>query len=191
MLKIVCVTGMRGCGKTVFGQLVRSKGYPVYEMSSIVVEMMNNENVIINNNTMREYAKGIREKFGKSVVAERMVEKIQKEKVSSDVLVIVGIRGMYEIRMFRETFGENNVILLAIHSPPRVRFERVINRERKIDDPKTYDEFLWSEEIELGYGISKAIALADKMIVNDGSIDGFIAKCEEFIKTVVADEGVK
>ncbi|MGB9634894.1 MAG: dephospho-CoA kinase, partial [Candidatus Micrarchaeia archaeon] len=96
-------------------------------------------------------------------------------------IVIVGIRGMYEIREFKEAFGNDNVILIAIHSPPKVRYERVMERTNKIDDPKTYEEFLWAEEMELGYGISKAIALADIMIINNSGIEEYIQVCKKLL----------
>jgi len=183
-MKLICVTGMRGCGKTVFGEIAKSLGFLVYEMSAVVRDMMNAEGIEINNRNMREYAKRIREEFGKDIVAKKIVERINAEKKGDGVIVVTGIRGMYEIREFKEAFGEGNVVLLAIHSPPKMRYERVMKRETKSDDPKSYEEFLWSEEMELGYGMSKAIALADKMIVNDGAIEEYIPKCKEFLEKI-------
>ncbi|MGC8923701.1 MAG: AAA family ATPase [Candidatus Micrarchaeia archaeon] len=180
-MKIVCITGMRGCGKTVFGEVAKEMGYKVHEMSDIVRDMMKNENIMIDNRNIREYAKSIRERYGKNIVAVKMVEKIMREDMNLPLIVIVGIRGMYEIREFKEAFGNDNVILIAIHSPPKVRYERVMERTNKIDDPKTYEEFLWAEEMELGYGISKAIALADIMIINNSGIEEYIQVCKKLL----------
>ncbi len=182
-MRILCITGMRGCGKTVFGEVARGEGHPIYEMRNIVVELMNEQNIIVNNRNIREFAKNLREQYGKSIVAEKMVEKINGGG-KKDVAIIVGIRGMYEIRTFREAFGDENVIIVAIHSSPRTRFERVMKRTNKSDDPKTYDEFLWSEEMELGYGVSKVIALADRMIVNESSLEEYISCCKKLLEEV-------
>ena len=35
--------------------------------------------------------------------------------------------------------------------------------------------------MELGYGISKAIALADEMIVNNDDLDSYIELCKNFL----------
>lgn len=173
---------MRGCGKSVFGEVAQGLGYPVYEMRDIVVEMMEKNDEIINNRNMREFGKNIREQYGKDVVARGMIEKITSER-KEGLIIIVGVRGMYEIRAFKNAFGNDNVLIVAIHSPPRERFERVMKRTNKSDDPKSYEDFLWSEEMELGYGISKVIALADRIIVNEGCLlDEFIDKCKSIIK---------
>jgi dephospho-CoA kinase len=176
---MICVTGMRGSGKTVFGEIAISSGYKIYEMRTIVEEMMVEQNIKIDNVSMREFAKDIRERYGKDIVARKMISKLEKE--SSKNILIVGIRGMYEIRRFREAFGDKKVLLLSIHSSPKARYDRVLKRKHKIDDPANYDEFLWSEEMELGYGISKAIALSDEMIVNNSDLDSYIESCKDFL----------
>ena len=181
-MNIVCVTGMRGSGKTVFGELAITTGYKIYEMRSVVEEMMVEQNVKIDNVSMREFAKDIREKYGKDIVARKMIKKLENE--TSKNILIVGIRGMYEVRGFKETFGKDNVLLLSIHSSPKKRYERVLKRKHKIDDPSNYEEFLWSDEMELGYGISKAIALSDEMIVNNDDLNDFIESCKNFLKKV-------
>ncbi|MEM0438020.1 MAG: AAA family ATPase [Candidatus Micrarchaeia archaeon] len=183
-MKIVCVTGMRGCGKSVLGEAAKMRGMPVFEMRDIVAEMMAAENIIMSNRNMREFAKGIREVYGKDIVARKMAERIRAAGIRRGVVLVIGVRGMYEVRAFREAFGEQNVVLLAIHSPPKMRFQRVMSRTGKIDDPKSYDEFLWSDEMELGYGVSKAISLADLMIVNDGTLEEYINKCKEILALV-------
>lgn len=170
---------MRGSGKTVFGELAISLGYKIYEMRMIVEDMMNQQNVKIDTTSMREFAKDIRERYGKDIVAQKMIKKLENEP--SKNILIIGIRGMYEVRRFREYYGEKNVHLLAVHSSPRLRYERVLKRKHKIDDPSNYEEFLWSEEMELGYGISKAIALADDMIVNNDDLDSYIKECNNFL----------
>lgn len=186
-MKLICVTGMRGSGKTVLGEVAKSAGYHIYEMRSVVADMMHEENIPVNDKNIREYAKSIREQFGKEIVAKKIVEQVLADKRDRGVIVIVGIRGMYEIREFREAFGEKNVILIAIHSPPKMRYERVMKRETRLDDQKSYEEFLWSDEMELGYGMSKAIALADKMIVNDGTLEEFIENCRKFFNDAGKD----
>ncbi|MEM3364536.1 MAG: AAA family ATPase [Candidatus Micrarchaeia archaeon] len=188
MVKVICVTGMRGGGKTVFGGIARSMGLPIYEMRTIVVEMMEKESIEISNRNIREYAKSIREQFGKDVVAKKMVERIGNTHTKDDVIVIVGIRGMYETRTFREAFGEKNVILLAIYAPPKLRYERLVKKEAGIKENNSYEEFLWSDEMELGFGVAKAIALADVMIVNDGTIEEYTENCRKIIRKIIDGE---
>ncbi|MCX8205883.1 MAG: AAA family ATPase [Candidatus Micrarchaeota archaeon] len=186
-MKIVCVTGMRGCGKSVLGEVARMRGMPVFEMRDIVTDMMAAENIMLSNRNMREFAKQVREIHGKDIIAKKMTERIRASGTHRGLVLVVGVRGMYEVRAFREAFGEQNVKLLAIHSPPEARFQRVMRRTGKMDDPQSYDEFLWSDEMELGYGVSKAIALADVMVVNDGKLEEYIAKCNKVLTQLEQD----
>ncbi|MCX8200169.1 MAG: dephospho-CoA kinase [Candidatus Micrarchaeota archaeon] len=188
MVMIICITGMRGCGKTMFGDVARSMALPVYEMRSIVAGMMVAEGIEISNRNIREYAKSIREQFGKDIVAKKMIELIRKENKPKDAIVIIGIRGMYEVRAFRESFGEKNVVLLAIHAPPRIRYRRLLKKDMLLENKDSYEDFLWSDEMELGFGVAKAIALADIMIINDGTLDEYKEKCKEVIGSILRGE---
>ena len=60
--------------------------------------------------------------------------------------------------------------IVAVHSAPHTRYDRIMARKR-VDDALSYDAFLEREKRELSWGIARVIALADIMLVNEGSLD--------------------
>ncbi|MEM1831309.1 MAG: hypothetical protein QXJ97_07260 [Desulfurococcaceae archaeon] len=63
-----------------------------------------------------------------------------------------------------------DAVVVAVHASPRTRYERLRARRRP-GNPETYEEFKRRDMVELGFGLSSVIALADHVIVNEGSIE--------------------
>ena len=99
------------------------------------------------------------------------MEKIDK---SHDKIVIDGIRNIEEMDFFREKLGKD-FLLVAIHASPETRYKRLMDRKRE-DDNLTIDRIKNRDERELRWGIGVLIALADVIIVNEGSLDEFKEK---------------
>lgn len=57
-------------------------------------------------------------------------------------------------------------MILGIHASPARRFKLLKERGRP-DDPRTFNEFVERDMLELGLGIGSVIALSDVMIVNE------------------------
>jgi len=69
------------------------------------------------------------------------------------------------------------VSVVAVHASPRTRYERLISRGRS-DDPKNWEDFAERDLRELSVGIGNVIALAEEMLVNEGSVDELKAASE-------------
>jgi len=87
------------------------------------------------------------------------------------------VRSLDEIRTFKDAFPEEKIIIIAVHSSPRKRFERLSKRGRS-DDPKTWSEFEARDWKELKFGIGSVIALADYLIVNENHISEYKKEIE-------------
>ncbi|OPX57576.1 MAG: hypothetical protein A4E30_01656 [Methanomassiliicoccales archaeon PtaB.Bin215] len=91
--------------------------------------------------------------------------------VGDDDTLIDGCRGMSEVNVFRQAFGEH-VKIVAVHSAPSTRYPRLVSRARS-DAPSDRQEFDERDKRELSWGLGETIALADAMIVNEGTLDDF------------------
>ncbi len=160
---LICVTGMPGSGKSVVVEGIAEEfGYPVLSMGDVVREEARRRGVKEDLKSMMEFAKRLREEMGPTAVAELTSRRIRN--VSSDVVVIDGVRSLDEIARFSK---EGSVIIVAVHASPRTRFERLVRRGRP-DDPTDWEDFRERDLKELSFGIGGVIALADIMIVNEG-----------------------
>ena len=59
-----------------------------------------------------------------------------------------------------------------MHAPPQIRFERLKIRGRS-DDPTNYKVFHERDMREMSVGLGNVIAMSEKIVVNDNSIEGF------------------
>ena len=81
-------------------------------------------------------------------------------------------------------------VLIAVDSPPEMRFERLLKRGRP-DDPKTFEEFQELDSRDQGIGqpdygqqTRRCIEQADFTIINDGSFEDFQNKIAETIQKI-------
>ena len=92
------------------------------------------------------------------------------KKIEQNVYIIEGIRSPQEVQYFRRRF--KNFKIIAIHSNPQERFNRLIRRKRSDDSPD-YKVVLERDNRELNFGIGNVIARADYMLINEGHIQNF------------------
>jgi dephospho-CoA kinase len=164
--KIIVLAGMPGSGKEEFVEVARAAGYDVVRMGDVVREWAARKGMGSDDGAIGGFADVERKLHGYDVWAKRCVERVRTERT-----VIDGSRGIDELNVFKNAFGDN-LLLLAIHSSQRTRFERLQRRGRK-DAPKSWEEFLVRDGRELGWGLGSLIALADEMMVNEGPLDEF------------------
>ncbi|NYZ78677.1 AAA family ATPase [Candidatus Micrarchaeota archaeon] len=162
---VIGVAGMRAAGKTIVNEVAKEMGVKSMEMRSIVVEMMKDKGIEITNRSLREFADELRKKEGYDIVAKKMIERING--MNEKALVVNGIRGYEELKRFGEAFG-NNFVLIGVFAPQKVRFDRVMKRNLP-EDPKSWEEFVWADEKELGWGVADSFAFSDYMVINTGS----------------------
>ncbi len=165
MAIILGITGLPGSGKTEFAKLLKKKKFHVFEMGSVVLSMMVEQNIPLTNVKEREFATNLRKKYGKNFVAKETVKRIKKLK--SPKIAIIGIRSKFEIDLFKKHF--KNILIIALMSPAKVRFVRMKKRG-KSSDPKNLKDFTYRERVEKSWGFPDAIKSADCYIYNTGTL---------------------
>jgi dephospho-CoA kinase len=207
-LKVYGVTGLPGSGKSIISRLAKNEGVHIVSMGDVVRKEAEKQNC-----TSAAAAVNLRKKYGNNVIAERCVDEIIKisrnrinnhttttkiykgnnknnnpksshrkfKKVEQDVYIIEGIRSPFEVNIFKKNF--RNFKIIAIHSNPEVRYNR-LKRRKRADDSSDYKTFLERDRRELKFGIGNVVALADFMLINEGPIPIF----KNNVRALIANE---
>jgi len=162
--KVIAMSGMPGAGKGVASNAGRQLGLEVFVLGDVIREETERRGLSPNPKNVGEVMLDIRAKEGPSVVAKRLLPKIEQSK--SAVVIVEGVRSLHELNELR---GRFEVISLAIHASPKSRFQRLLSRNRS-DDPKTWDIFQERDFRELDVGLGHVLATADIVLTNEGSI---------------------
>ncbi|MFP3163560.1 MAG: AAA family ATPase [Acidianus hospitalis] len=171
-MNVILITGMPGSGKTLFANLLREKGFYVISMGDVLRKRYEKDAKI--GERMMDFAKRIREIYGEGVVARLSMEEITP---TMSRIAFEGVRSLAEVEEFKRI---GNPIIIAIHSPPSLRYQRMISRMRP-DDSKNIEDLRRRDLDEIRLGIGGVIALADYIIINDSTIDEFKKRAEEVI----------
>lgn len=177
-MKLIVTVGMPGSGKDELVEVARSMGLATLKMGDLVREETRRRGLALSNANVGRVANEEREKHGGGVWAQRAVPKLTETKMLVD-----GCRSDSEVTVFRHHFGD--LFVLGIFSSPESRYERMTKRGRG-DDGVSLQEFYDRDRRELKWGIGNAFALADGLLVNEGSLDDFRraarAKIEEILE---------
>jgi dephospho-CoA kinase len=166
LVRVVCLTGMPGCGKEEALVVAQAVGFSVVRMGDVVREEALRRGLPITDTTVGGMANAERNAHGMGIWAERTLPRVQGERVLID-----GLRGRAELETFHGTFGAD-LFVVAVHASPKTRYERMIRRQR-MDDAGTIEAFRARDLRELSWGLGDVIATADVMLVNEGTLDEF------------------
>ncbi|WP_297459909.1 dephospho-CoA kinase [Thermococcus sp.] len=182
---IVIVTGMPGSGKSKIVKEFEKRGFPSVSMGDIVREETAKRGLELTRENVAKVSIRLRQELGQNAVAKLTVEKVKELLRNSGVVVVDGVRSLDEVGTFRSAFPGEEIVIVAVHTPPKQRFERLKARGRH-DDPKTWEEFEERDWKELKFGIGNVIAMADHMLVNDGSKGEYIRRVKEVVDSILA-----
>ncbi|MCI2414827.1 MAG: AAA family ATPase [Candidatus Aramenus sp.] len=167
---------MPGSGKTEFAKMLKEKGFQVISMGDVLRKRYEKE--ARHGEKLMDFAKRIREIYGEGVVARLSVEEVPP---SAKLVAFEGVRSLYEVEEFKR-LGEP--LIVAIHSPPQLRYSRMMSRMRQ-DDSKDVQELRRRDLDEIKLGIGGVIAMADYVVLNDSSIEEFKRRSEEIIQRIL------
>ncbi len=192
-MRVIGFTGMPGSGKSEAMDVAKARRIPVVRMGDLIWEEVDRQGLPRDAANVGKVANAMRASHGKEVWAIRTCDRVRaivadsegepdvaggapttvdEDKARSARLVLIdGIRSHEEVETFRAQLGDD-FTLVAIHTDPDHRFDRLVKRARA-DDSRDVSVLKARDERELGWGIARTIALADEMIVNDGSLEQF------------------
>jgi dephospho-CoA kinase len=190
-MKVIGITGTLASGKSNVKDFFLSHFSSYFvSLSDIIKEELLKEGKELKRENFIEKGNELRKKYGNQILVE-VATLTLPEKIEKQLLIIDGIRNPGEVEFLREKFGKD-FVLIAVDAPKELRFKRLLER-RKEGDPKTFEEFLKMEEVDLGknqpeYGqkVEECLKLSDYLIINDGSIDELNKKVEKISKAILS-----
>jgi dephospho-CoA kinase len=179
-VKLIVTVGMPGSGKDELIAVAQSIGLATLKMGDLVRDETRRRGLPLNNANLGRVANEEREKHGPGVWAQRAVPKLIETKMLVD-----GCRSDHEVTVFRHNFGD--LFVLGIYASPETRYDRMIKRSRG-DDGMSLQEFYDRDRRELKWGIGNAFALADGMLINEGSLEEFKHVARDRIEEILASD---
>jgi dephospho-CoA kinase len=179
-MKLIVTVGMPGSGKDELVAVAQSMGLATLKMGDLVREETRRRGFPVTNANVARVASEERDKHGAGVWAQRAIPKLTETRMLVD-----GCRSDGEVTVFRHNFGD--LFVLGIFASPETRHHRMASRSRN-DDGSNLQEFFDRDRRELKWGIGNAFALADGMIVNEGSLDEFRKVGRSTLERVLARE---
>ncbi len=174
--RLIGLTGTNGSGKGEAAAYFERKGYAYFSLSDLIRKELQKSGASVTRDNLIKRGNELRERFGPDILAKLVMKEVKGKAV------IDSIRNPSEVEYLRKQKG---FILLAIDAPVELRYERVKKRGRQ-ESASTLDEFIKKEKEEMteslrGQQLHSCMKLADLIIVNDGSLDDFHHKLEEWL----------
>ncbi len=169
---LIITTGMPGSGKEELLKMLKRTGFSIARMGDTVRSFAEREGVGKDDAGVGDFASNERIKKGPQIWAERTLNNIEDRTKDLEVnAVIDGCRSLEEIDHYR-THHEGKIVIIAVHASPKTRYDRLSRRGRS-DSPEDYAQFQDRDRRELEWGIGSVIAIADEMIINEGTLGQF------------------
>ena len=176
-IQVLAFVGAPASGKTEAALVAKDLGIPVITMGDVIRDELKRRNLPLTDENAGRIATELRTREGPDAIAKRCIPLIESipsvsgKKGDKTVIVIDGIRGIAEVELFKKELGPD-FTLVRVETPLSRRFERIKARGRA-DDVLRLDEFEEREARERGWGMGEALAKADTVIHNVGSLDAF------------------
>jgi adenylate kinase len=175
---LLCIVGLPGAGKSVAADFYKERDFPVIRLGQVTDDILKERNLENNNDNNRLIREEIRSKHGMDAYIKLNFAKIKKSFEMSSVVVLDGMRSYEEYLCTQKEF--KNVFLLGIVADKQMRYNRLKRRKSRsnLSGPKRDTQ----EVINLNMG--PTIALADKLIINNGTRIDFEDQLEEVYREV-------
>jgi dephospho-CoA kinase len=178
-MKVIGVVGLPASGKGEFSKIANHLGIPVVVMGDVIRNAVKKAGLPPTDANLGAMANRLRAEGGMDAIANLCVAETKNQP--APVVLIDGIRGDAEVRVFRRNFS--GFSLVAIETSFEKRLERLCERKRS-DDVGSAEGLRTRDEREKGWGLENALNLADIRINNDGTLEDFTAQVTDLLHSL-------
>ena len=167
-MRVIGVVGYPASGKGEFSRIAWEMGIPVVVMGDVIRLKAREAGLGTTDAALGEMAVRLRREHGMDAIALFTIPAV--EAPGAPIVVIDGLRGDAEASIFRSHFPE--FILIGIVSSFDNRLSRLSARGRS-DDLSHAEDLRNRDTREETFGLGRALAEADRILENDGSLEAF------------------
>jgi dCMP deaminase len=182
---IIGLTGSLAAGKGVVSEYLKKKGFVYLSLSDELRQIAKERKIELTRANLQNLGNLLREEEGVGVLAKLMVEKIDSQEYKN--AIVDGIRNPAELS---ELEGLKNFFLVSVDAPDKIRFERMVERNRE-SDPINWSEFVKVDrkdkgvgERVTGQGVGKCMKRAKFVLINDGTMDVVAEKIDRLYEDI-------
>ena len=176
-MRLIGIVGMPGSGKSAIFKIAAKYNIPVISMGDIVRHETLKRGLELTSKNVGNTAIELRKKYGKEALAISCIEYIKENYNNEDIIIIEGIRSIFEVNYFKKYYS---LKIIAIHASPKTRFNRLKHRSRD-DDTSEWDDFIERDMRELKFTIGEVISLADYMVINEEEYETYLNNLEKIL----------
>ncbi len=172
----IAIVGMSGSGKSIAAEYLEEKGYTSIRFGSVVDEAIAQAGLPWTPENNVVFRKKVREE-GMNAIAIRLYPKILETQAKNPRVLLDGLYSWEEYTYLSEKIP--HLVLLCIYARPEIRYQRLSTRKER---PFTKEEARRRDITEIE-DVNKGgpIAIADYLIENEGSIEEYQKKIDNFL----------
>ncbi len=180
---IIGLVGEKGSGKETFGnfllELMKDKRIERVRFSDLLKETLTLWNISLTRENLQKIAVLMEGGFGEGTLSNAIYQRVLK--IKADVIILDGVRWVSDEKLIRK-FSDN--LIIYITAKLKIRYERLKKRTEKVDEAKTYTQFINEEKAKNELLIPKIGSRADIKIENNESLNNLEVKIKDFFKTL-------
>lgn len=182
-MRIIGVVGKNGSGKDEVLKYLRTRyNVPFLSTGDIVREMATKEELELTRQNLKDISERCFLEMGEGCFVKLAADKIRAN--GWHIAGISGIRSINDVKILRETLGNDFILIDVYVSDPHQRYSRMVNRAEE-RDPKSYEQFTKEDKAEEElFHIQDAEKQADYRISNDG----MLSDMHKAIENLVSDK---
>ena len=175
--KLLIVVGMAGCGKSVVVDYFKQKNWQLIYFGGVTLNEVKKRNLPVNQSNEKIVREELRKIHGMEAYAKLEFPNIKKA-LSQGPTIIDGLYSWSEYKFLKKHINIP-IILLAVYTPKKLRYERLAKRKFRGLNYKQAElrDFAEIENLEKG----GPIAIADQIIINDSSIEKLHSDLDKFL----------
>jgi len=186
-MKIIGLAGTDASGKDTVGQILAKRyGWCFISVTDILRAELKRRNIELKREYLRLISAEWRRKFGPAVLIDKALKEYKPVEQEYNGLVISSLRHPAEADRIHELEG----MVVWTDADPKVRYERVLHRNRGSEDHVTFEQFVAEEQAQMHHSgddatlsLAEVKAKADIFLENNTSnIEDLNSKAETALK---------
>ncbi len=178
MKKLIAVVGMSGSGKSIATDYLEKKGFNKIYFGGVVLDELKKAGIEDSPDNEKYMREKLRKDYGMAAMAIVLLPKIKDSFLENDT-VLDGLYSWDEYLVLKKEFGDY-LKMVGVVNDKKIRYERVSKRKVRPFNKEDIVKRDVSEIENLAKG--GPISYADYYILNNGSIDDYVARLEEILK---------